>query len=306
MVHSTGGADPDGWVIWDNGYISTDHAFVPEQTTLTVRAKADPALGVWPHMVVSVGGVQVGEGFVTSSTWSDYEFEFLAPGGTEEVRVAFDNDYYAPPYHDRNLYVDRVVVECASSCDDEVWNGSETDVDCGGGECPTCPDGSSCEVNADCESENCSGAVCAPGNFNYDFESGTMGWTFVESPATSTTTTSLFKYSGFKSLKVNVSGSGNPRVWVSPPEPVPSGATLTFHVLIPSSAPVTDVQPYVADAAWQWNQGWYPVTAAMKGAWQTFTVDVSETAATPVQEVGIKMYLSGSYAGAVYVDRVEW
>jgi hypothetical protein len=44
----------------------------------------------------------------------------------------------------------------------------------------------------------------------------------------------------------------------------------------------------------------------MKGSWQTFTVNVSESAATPVQEVGIKLYLSGSYSGAVYVDGVEW
>jgi hypothetical protein len=51
-------------------------------------------------------------------------------------------------------------------------------------------------------------------HFNYGFETGPEGWTWVESPATGTTTSTLFKYAGAKSLKVNVSGSGNPRVWI--------------------------------------------------------------------------------------------
>jgi hypothetical protein len=44
----------------------------------------------------------------------------------------------------------------------------------------------------------------------------------------------------------------------------------------------------------------------MKGSWQTFTVDVSPSASTPMQEVGLKFYLSGSYSGALYVDEVGW
>ena len=44
----------------------------------------------------------------------------------------------------------------------------------------------------------------------------------------------------------------------------------------------------------------------MKGNWQTFTVNVAPSAGTPVQEVGIKIYLNGSYSGPVYIDAVAW
>src|SRR5215470_9173793 len=42
-----------------------------------------------------------------------------------------------------------------ASCMDQVQNGSETDVDCGG-ECPPCAVGLKCNVNSDCESGICS------------------------------------------------------------------------------------------------------------------------------------------------------
>jgi cohesin domain-containing protein len=47
-----------------------------------------------------------------------------------------------------------------SSCTDGVKDGSETDVDCGGGVCPACPIGKSCLVNGDCQSQTCSGGFC--------------------------------------------------------------------------------------------------------------------------------------------------
>lgn len=45
------------------------------------------------------------------------------------------------------------------SCTDQVKNGNETDIDCGGN-CPTCPNNSSCVVDADCESGNCEYGIC--------------------------------------------------------------------------------------------------------------------------------------------------
>ncbi|HEX6838746.1 MAG TPA: hypothetical protein VF334_19345, partial [Polyangia bacterium] len=48
---------------------------------------------------------------------------------------------------------------CATpTCSDKVQNGLETDVDCGGGTCPQCPDGSGCKVNSDCQPP----AIAAP------------------------------------------------------------------------------------------------------------------------------------------------
>jgi hypothetical protein len=43
----------------------------------------------------------------------------------------------------------------APTCTDLAKNGKETAVDCGGGTCPTCPNGSTCAVASDCQSLVC-------------------------------------------------------------------------------------------------------------------------------------------------------
>ncbi|MBI5535716.1 MAG: hypothetical protein HY898_23495 [Deltaproteobacteria bacterium] len=51
--------------------------------------------------------------------------------------------------------------EAASpTCTDAVHNGSETDIDCGGGSCPKCADSKACASGADCESGSCVSAKC--------------------------------------------------------------------------------------------------------------------------------------------------
>lgn len=47
----------------------------------------------------------------------------------------------------------------APACDDEIQNGNETDVDCGG-VCGACADGRDCGVDTDCASGKCTGNVC--------------------------------------------------------------------------------------------------------------------------------------------------
>jgi hypothetical protein len=73
-----------GWNIWSNGYISTNHSFTASTTTITVTESGSVAAGVWPHMVVSVGGTQVGQANVTSTSLSNYAFTFNASAGTKE------------------------------------------------------------------------------------------------------------------------------------------------------------------------------------------------------------------------------
>jgi len=111
MYHSTGNSTWEGWNIYANGYISTNHTFGSGSTTLTVTAKGTPAQGVWPHMVVSVGGTRIGEATVSASEWTRYAFTFNASSGGKEIRVTFDNDH-ASSTEDRNLLVDKVVVGC--------------------------------------------------------------------------------------------------------------------------------------------------------------------------------------------------
>jgi hypothetical protein len=113
MFHSTGAAVTGGWNIWNNGYISTNHTFPGGATSLTVRARGQSANGVAAHMVVSVGGVTVGNISVPATTFTDYTFNFTTTAGSKEIRVTFDNDFYQPP-QDRNLYVDLVSVGCGS------------------------------------------------------------------------------------------------------------------------------------------------------------------------------------------------
>jgi len=135
VFHSTGAAVTDGWNIYTNGYISMNHTFTGGATTLTVRARGQSAQGVAPHMIVRVGGVTVGDIFVTATDWQDYTFNFSTTAGSKEIRIQFDNDLYAPPA-DRNLYIDRFSVNCGSGnlgnpcdslCDNPTtisWNGS--------------------------------------------------------------------------------------------------------------------------------------------------------------------------------------
>jgi len=47
-----------------------------------------------------------------------------------------------------------------SGCGDMLQNGSETDVDCGGTDCPVCAQGKLCGAGTDCESTFCTDGVC--------------------------------------------------------------------------------------------------------------------------------------------------
>ena len=100
-----------GWNVYSNGYISFNHTFNGGTQDMTVRAAGSYANG-WPHMVVTVGAVEVFNGDVTSGEWNDYNMTFDAPVGTYEVRIHFTNDYYSGPSSDRNLYVDKAIVPC--------------------------------------------------------------------------------------------------------------------------------------------------------------------------------------------------
>lgn len=47
-----------------------------------------------------------------------------------------------------------------NACTDRVKNGNETDVDCGGGTCPTCAAGLKCSMTSDCETAGCDNGTC--------------------------------------------------------------------------------------------------------------------------------------------------
>ena len=65
----------------------------------------------------------------------------------------------------------------AASCSDQVKDGSETDVDCGGGSCGACADGKQCNLNMDCLNGHCvvgaSTSTCQPPSCTDNIQDGT-------------------------------------------------------------------------------------------------------------------------------------
>ncbi len=49
-----------------------------------------------------------------------------------------------------------------STCANGAEDGEETDVDCGGSVCDACPNGFTCAVDADCQTNNCISGTCVP------------------------------------------------------------------------------------------------------------------------------------------------
>lgn len=71
----------------------------------------------------------------------------LLPGVTEvDLRVVAPADFGFP--------------EPEPTCIDRVKNGKETDIDCGGADCPACSDGKVCSARTDCQSKSCSRGLC--------------------------------------------------------------------------------------------------------------------------------------------------
>ena len=53
--------------------------------------------------------------------------------------------------------------ECVvASCTDTAQNGNETDIDCGGSDCPRCAAGARCELPSDCLNDACNDGRCVP------------------------------------------------------------------------------------------------------------------------------------------------
>src|SRR5262245_30422229 len=52
----------------------------------------------------------------------------------------------------------------SNSCVDGIWNGAETDVDCGGPSCTRCTVGRHCSIAADCATSMCINGTCSGNN----------------------------------------------------------------------------------------------------------------------------------------------
>lgn len=110
MLASTGAATSDGWNLWANGTLSTEHTFSGGDAILSVSARGQLAAEEWPEMTLLVGDREVGSVAVDASDYATFEFFTAAPAGSRRVSVRFDNDYYQGG-QDRNLIVESLRVE---------------------------------------------------------------------------------------------------------------------------------------------------------------------------------------------------
>lgn len=112
MTHQTGTSHPDGWNVYDNGYIAFNHTSLGGQQQMTIRAQGQNGNG-WPHMRVTVNGTDVYNVDVTTTAWTNYTFPFTATAGNINVRIYLTNDLYIPtatPPVDRNLFIDKATI----------------------------------------------------------------------------------------------------------------------------------------------------------------------------------------------------
>lgn len=169
---------------------------------------------------------------------------------------------------------------------------------------------STCEPKAAVPSSQLYPAVVASGDpAQYNFESSAQSWLANGVGVGSVAPSTDRAFAGTGSLKVVLGGAaGDGSAKVASP-PVPAGATLTFHVWIPTGSTLTAVQPYALQGAaggWAWTGNWRSIDTLQAGSWNTLTVAVPANAAA-LAELGVMFTLSGASGGAAaYVDSVTY
>jgi len=76
----------------------------------TIRAKAEIANGKPPWLKVEVGNEYSGTCEILSTEWKNYSFSAVLPKGYHCLRLIFLNNWYHPKKGDRNLLIDKVVI----------------------------------------------------------------------------------------------------------------------------------------------------------------------------------------------------
>ncbi|HLP78726.1 MAG TPA: cellulase family glycosylhydrolase, partial [Candidatus Paceibacterota bacterium] len=142
-----------------------------------------------------------------------------------------------------------------------------------------------------------------PAQFN--FESSSQNWTGGGGIVSGVATSTAQHFAGNQSLAVNfngtAAGTASPNVGnVS----VTPGATITFRVWIPSGSTITTLQPYLMDQNWTWSSSWYG--SFTPNAWNTITLTVPSSAASPLNVLGVQFITSGAWTGTCYIDSVSW
>ena len=144
----------------------------------------------------------------------------------------------------------------------------------------------------------------------YNFETGTQGWTGTGGAIVNVASTTARAFLGAQSLAVsfNSSHSDTQQVYVPLPS-VAAGKTVTLHVWIPGGSAVYAVQPYVLQGAagnWQWTGNFQYTSGMTPNAWNTIQVTVPANAATPLAQLGIQFFTGSGWSGTCYIDSISW
>jgi len=95
----------DGLMYW-SGTIYSPVSLPQGPALINIRAKASPAYGVWPYMILELDGEKIAESFIESSEWRDYTFTVDTGGGIKILSITFPNDGgNLTDGEDRNLYI---------------------------------------------------------------------------------------------------------------------------------------------------------------------------------------------------------
>jgi hypothetical protein len=144
----------------------------------------------------------------------------------------------------------------------------------------------------------------------YNFEAGTQSWTTSTGHVTFAQSTAE-TYAGSHSLADNIAATGAETVSTQVDNPTaPAGATITFHVWCPASAPISLVNVWVVHGgtangscgAFQWFGTTTGITAAQ---WNTISVTVP-SCSLGLAHLGVDFVTSGAWTGTCYTDTVNW
>lgn len=94
----------DGAMYW-SGRIAALIEIPPDIKAIKLRMKGQKAAGTWPYAVIELDGNAIGEVYVDSGDWKEYEIKVSGHAGRRVLSVFFTNDR-ADGKEDRNLYVD--------------------------------------------------------------------------------------------------------------------------------------------------------------------------------------------------------
>jgi hypothetical protein len=110
-VKTGGGGRSPGWALWSNGHLAQTVTFPRNDSyRFTLRAygsfaAAEGQAGEWSKAELRINQAAQATISVNTSTYAEFTATFSVNAGSQEVAIAFVNDYYQAP-HDRNLWVD--------------------------------------------------------------------------------------------------------------------------------------------------------------------------------------------------------